>query len=182
MPPPPYGEASQQWTHQDWFAFFPGEQDQADTWITIRCSGKKCEESAERSARAWVWSNSVSHCHARQEIRDKSPSCAPRGGRDRPRTGCPGCYCCYCCYGCYGLDLMTGVLFAVSPRGSTARTPTAPGRRHLGLLRSRPDPVRARTRASGPAADPHGDIKAVTVACHGDHGKSIGPVSWRTSR
>ena len=42
------------------------------------------------------------------------------------------------------------------PRGQTARTPTAPGERHLGLLRSRPDPVREPTRAPGPAAYPHG--------------------------
>jgi hypothetical protein len=43
-----------------------------------------------------------------------------------------------------------------APRRKAARTPTAPGGRHLGLLRSRPDPVRGPTRAPGPAAYPRG--------------------------
>jgi len=66
-----------------------------------------------------------------------------------------------------GTDLVTEyehLFTGLSPRGQTARTPTAPGRRRLGLLRSRPDPVHEPTRALGPAACPRGGL-CLVVEC-----------------
>src|SRR5687768_15543282 len=78
-----------------------------------------------------------------------------------------------------------GGFAAAPPRGETARTPTAPGRRPLGLLRSRPDPVRGPTRAPGPAVCPRGGCTipspadAVTIDPSTVASKSLGEGRFR---